>query len=81
MNTTIMKDSKELDILQKELKNQKDRIEKIKNSMNTSSDAMKEQFPQMYLLVYKRDIRRFIMKFAIVFLVAACLFLAIMEML
>lgn len=74
-------DSEELDILQKELKNQKDRIEKIKNSMNTSSDAMKEQFTQMYLLVYKRDIRRFIMKFAIVFLFAACLFLAIMEML
>lgn len=74
-------DSEELDILQKELKNQKDRIEKIKNSMNTSSDAMKEQFTQMYLLVYKRDIRRFIMKLAIVFLFAACLFLAIMEML
>lgn len=74
-------DSEDLDILQKELKNQKDRIEKIKNSMNTSSDEMKEQFTQMYLLVYKRDIRRFIMKFAIVFSVAACLFLAIMEML
>ena len=74
-------DSEDLDILQKELKNQKDRIEKIKNSMNTSSDEMKEQFTQMYLLVYKRDIRRFIMKFAIVFSVVACLFLAIMEML
>lgn len=74
-------DSEELDILQRELKNQEVRIEKLKDSMNADVDTLQEQFTQMYLLVYKRDIRRFIMKFAIVFSVVACLFLAIMEML